>query len=77
MHIKNYSDYVPCLSNQHGCGALATTGFFIYPQEHFMVNVFFSYSYMKFKAPCSKLAYTGFSTNVSGLNLGLGLGWDF
>lgn len=77
MRIKNYSRYVPSLSHQHGCGGFITTGFFLYPIEHCLVNLFLNYSYMKFDAPCSTDAYTGFCTKVSGFNLGGGVGWKF
>lgn len=77
MHIHNETSFVPCFSSQNGCGGYATTGAFFYPTEHFMMNIFLSYSYMNFAAPCSTPEFIGFRTNVSGLNLGLGMGWDF
>lgn len=77
MHIHNDSAFVPCSSSKNGCGGYATAGTFLYPTEHFMMNIFLSYSYMNFSAPCSTATLVGFRTNVSGVNLGLGMGWNF
>ena len=77
MHISNSSDFVPASSHQSGCGVYATAGTFLYPTEHCMIDIFLNYSYMNFKAPASTLTYTGFGTNVSGFNLGAGIGWEF
>ncbi len=79
MHIKNHSSYVPRTDNDNGCGFYATTGSFFYPTEHFMIDLFFSYSWMKFSAPSSSSspAYIGLDTNVSGFDLGAGFGWKF
>ena len=79
MHIKNESAYVPCSSNQNGCGGYVTVGTFIYPTQHFMIDWFLSYSYMNFKAPCSTQnpLVIGFRTDVSGINFGVGFGWNF
>ena len=77
MYTTNDSTYVPSSSNENGCGILANIGTFIYPTEHFMIDVFLSYSYMNFAAPASTSQVSGFETNVSGFNLGVGLGYDF
>lgn len=77
MHIKNNSSFVPRTSNRNDCGFSISIGSFIYPIKHLMINVFFSYSYIRFSAPSSTTAYRGFSTNLSGFNLGTGLGWKF
>ena len=77
MHTTNDSTYVPSSSSENGCGVLANIGTFIYPTEHFMIDVFFSYSYMNFAAPASTPGVVGFATNVSGFTLGVGLGYAF
>lgn len=77
MHIHNDTSFVPCTSNEHGCGGYGVAGAFFYPVEHFMMNIFLSYSYIKFHAPCSTPAFIGFSTNVAGFNFGFGMGWNF
>ena len=77
MHMTNDSTFIPPASSQNGCGFFANLGGFIYPTEHFMIDIFCSYSYMNFAAPESVPGVTSFSTNVSGFNLGVGLGYDF
>jgi hypothetical protein len=77
MKIDNNSSYVPQHKNSNGCGAYVTVGSFFHPVCNLMINLFLDYSFMKFKAPSSTSLYTGFSTNVSGLSLGGGIGWIF
>ncbi len=77
MKTTNTSLYVPHTSHTHGCGAYVSVGSFFYPVDDLMINIFFDYSYKKFKAPTSTSLYQGFATNVSGLNLGGGIGWQF
>jgi outer membrane protein len=77
MHIKNESSFVPDSSKKHGCGAYITAGAFFYPVGSLMINLFVSYSYMNFSAPCCTPDFTAFSTNVSGIDIGAGLGCDF
>ena len=77
MHIKNNSPYVPQTSNENGCGGFFTSGAFFYPQNHFMINVFFNFSYINLGAPASVLGVQSYSTNVSGFDLGVGIGWNF
>lgn len=77
MRIKNDTSYVPRHTNTSNCGAYFTIGSFFYPVCDCMINLFVDYSYIKFKAPSSTPLYTGFSTNVSGVSLGGGIGWNF
>lgn len=77
MHITNNSPYVPRVTHQNGCGAFVTTGTFLYPKNHLVLDFFLNFSYMKFGAPHQPSNAVSFSTNVAGLDLGAGVGWDF
>ncbi len=77
MKIKNNTLLVPQKTNDNGCGGYFSAGAFFYPISNLMIDLFFTYSYIKFKAPSSTPLYQGFVTNISGFNLGGGIGWKF
>jgi hypothetical protein len=77
MWIKNDSDLVPRKSHKSSCGGYATVGSFFYPVQGLMIDLFLSYSYVRFDAPKSSSSFKGVSTNLSGFNLGSGIGWKF
>lgn len=47
------------------------------PKGTFVVTSTLGYSYAKFGAPRSTTTYTGYPANVSGISLGLGIGFRF
>lgn len=77
MNAHNDSPYIPHSTTSNGCGIYFTTGGFFYPVKGLVVDFFFSYSYITFKPPTPSDTLIGFRSNLSGFNLGLGIGYKF
>lgn len=79
--VYNYtdSDYVKRNIYAHGMGGVVETGFTTTVIEHLVFDVFASYSFKTFQAPSlSKYpAVEPTSMNISGVNIGGGIGYKF
>jgi hypothetical protein len=63
--------------DKNGCGAVGTVGFLITPCRHFFFDLFTSYSYKQFGRPDTPALVQGQKLQVSGLNVGGGIGYEF
>lgn len=78
VHTHNHSDYVKKTVNENGMGGVVEAGFITTIVDHLVLDLFASYSFKSFGAPSisnSEVEATGM--NISGVNVGAGIGYKF
>lgn len=76
-HVHNDSDFVDRTLNKNGFGGFANTGFYFFPTDHLVVDVFAEYSYMRVKFDPDHPNVFGRSIQIGGFAFGAGLGYAF
>jgi|GEM_PF-5124314 len=77
MKVKNYTSFVSAFTHRNGCGIYFAAQYFYNLCWGGVLTASASYSYMKFKARCSTERSTAFDTHISGINLGIGIGYNY
>lgn len=78
VHSHNSSDAVQRSVNRHGMGGVLEAGLMTTLLQHYLFDLFMAYSFKSFRAPStSNPAVEGRGLNVSGLNVGAGIGYKF
>lgn len=78
LQTHNHSEQVKNKINKNGMGGVVEVGFITTLRECFILDLFASYSFKSFGAPSSSdPAVKGTSLNISGLNVGAGIGYKF
>ncbi len=76
-HVHNNSSHVPSTMNANGLGGFLNTGFLFKPREHFIIDLFGEYSYVRLHFHSSKSGTHGHTVQTGGLTFGLGFGYTF
>lgn len=78
LRNRNHSHHVQRKINRSGMGGVLEVGCITLIQDHLILDLFTSYSFKTFRAPSSKdLSIKTSGLNVSGLNVGAGIGYQF
>lgn len=78
IHQHNNSSVVNQNIARSGVGGFANTGFYFFPLQHLVIDVFGEYSYERISIhPYSANNVYGESTQVGGFSFGLGAGYAF
>ena len=77
VHQHNSSDFVDKTVSNSGLGGFLNTGFNFFPIEHFLIDTFFEYSYVKIHFHPHKTNVFGKAAQVGGFTFGAGLGYAF
>ncbi|MEI8365274.1 MAG: hypothetical protein WCF65_02550 [Parachlamydiaceae bacterium] len=78
LQVHNTSDFVKEHISRNGPGCIAETGIQIFSCNHIMGDLFLSYSFKQFGAPSNHLPnVTTTGLDVSGINIGGGIGFQF
>ena len=76
-HVKNYSDLVDRNIYEHGLGGFGALGILWHLFERLTLDVFTEYSYKKFTFHGSKPGVKDRSTQVGGVAIGAGIGYQY
>lgn len=78
LYTHNHSDTVRRYINRNGMGGVGEIGFITNIKNNLILDIFTSYSSKSFDAPSSSNpAVEGTDLNVSGFNIGAGIGYRF
>ena len=78
LYTHNHSNKIRRNINRRGMGSIAEIGFITNIENNLIIDIFGSYSSKSFGAPSiSNPAIEGISLNVSGFNIGAGIGYKF
>ncbi|MDR3624072.1 MAG: OmpW family outer membrane protein [Chlamydiales bacterium] len=78
VHTHNDSNVVQQVIDRSGVGAVVETGVMTAIYDHIILDLFVSYSFKYFRAPSiDNLAVEGVGLNVGGVNVGMGIGYEF
>jgi len=78
VHTRNHSSHVKKTINVNGMGGVVEAGFITLFKEHLVFDVFASYSFKTLSGPSShNPAVESTQLNISGFNVGLGIGYEF